>query len=1281
VGGEELTYRELDARGNRLARHLAGVGVGPESRVGVLLERGAEMVVAVLAVLKAGGACVPVDTSYPAERMALMLADAGARVLLSRSGLARPVDGSGLATILLDEAAGALASASSGPLASGATGDNLAYVFYTSGSTGRPKGVMMGHREIVQLAACMPDTMPIGPGDRVAQASNASFDAAVFEIWGALVNGAALVGIDREVLLSAPALAEALRRERVTHLYQTAALFGQHVRERVDVYAPLKQLVFGAEAVDVESVRRMLRDGRPGRVLHEYGPTEATVWCTLHPVEAVADDAATVSIGRPVPNARAFVLDPSLEPSPVGVPGELYVGGAGVVRGYLGRPSLTAERFVPDPFSPGPGARMYRTGDRVRWKADATLEFMGRLDEQVKIRGFRIEPGEIESALSALPGVREARVVVRHDAGAKRLVAYVAGEADADALRAHLRGRMPEYMVPAAFVVLDRLPLTPNGKLDRAALPAPELAAGEERYAPPRTTVEELLAGIWAELLRVERVGVSDGFFELGGHSLLAMRVVSRVREVFGVELPLRALFEGPTVAEVAARVEALRSGEAPADAPIVPVERTGPLPLSFGQERLWFIDRLRPGNASYNSAAALRQGGALDAPALERALAEVVRRHEVLRTTFPEVEGAPVQVVAPFTGFTLPVEDLSGLDPAEREAVASRRAGEEASRPFDLAAGPLVRATLLRLGPEGHVLLLCTHHVVTDGWSMGVLFRELGVLYEAYRDGRESPLAELPVQYADYAVWERARLDGRALERELEYWKARLGGAPALLELPTDRPRPAVASRSGASEGVELPAGLAEALQALARREGSTLYMVLLAGWKALLARYSGQDDVVVGTTIANRTRREVEALIGLFMNVLALRTDLSGDPSFRELLARVRRTALGAYDHQGAPFEKVVEAVRPERTLSHEPVFQVLFELNNAAPSGGAHLPAPSLQSVGAQVNAARYDLTFTLFEHGGGIGGRLQYATDLFDRETAVRLLEHYRALLASAAADPDRRLSALGLLGEGERALVVDEWNRTAREYPHVCIHELFEAQVRQSPDAVAVVFGGETLTYAELDARANRLAHHLRGRGVGTEDRVALCMERGFDLMAAFFGVLKAGAAYVPLDPAHPAGRLGWMLADSGARLLLTQSALAGRFPEGGPEAIFVDTLGDALSREPAERPESGVRPENLAYVYYTSGSTGRPKGVAMHHYGPANYFAWGREAYGAGQGRGAPVFSSMAVDLTLANFIPLFAGERVVLLPESQGVEALAEAIRGAAKRRPRRGGGRSASA
>ncbi|HYR08161.1 MAG TPA: condensation domain-containing protein, partial [Longimicrobium sp.] len=786
-------------------------------------------------------------------------------------------------------------------------------------------------------------------------------------------------------------------------------------------------------------------------------------------------------------------------------------------------------------------------------------------------------------ALRRSEGVADCVVVAREDApGETRLVAYVVGGVEADELREHLRRSLPEYMVPAAFVVLEALPLTPNGKLDRKALPAPELASAEEKYVAPRTPVEEVLAGIWAEVLRLERVGVTESFFEMGGHSLLATRVVSRVRELFAIELPLRALFEGPTVAELAGRVEEIRRADLPVLPPVVPTECTDAVPLSFAQERLWFLDRLEPGSTTYNIPAALRLTGALDEAALERSLGEIVRRHEALRTVFAEVDGSPVQVISPFGGFALPVEDLSPLAEADREAAVKSRAVEEARRLFDLAAGPLFRAALLRLGAEDHVLLLSMHHIVSDAWSMGVLLRELSALYEAYREGRESPLPELPVQYADYAVWQREQLAGEVLDRQLAYWKERLAGAPELLELPTDRPRPAVQTYRGATVPVEFSVELLERLQALGRSEGATLYMTLLSTFQVLLSRYSGSEDVVVGSPIAGRTRGEVEGLIGFFVNTLVLRADLSGDPSFRETLRRVREATLGAYEHQEVPFEKLVAELQPERSLSHSPLFQVSFTVQNAEGRGGA-LPGLEVSGAGAAMEIAKFDLSLTLTATPQGLRGGLNYSTDLFDRGTIERMLGHLARVLEQVAADADVRLSRLALTGPEERARVVEEWNRTERPYPRgVCVHELFEAQVRERPDAVALAWGDESLTYRELDARANRLANHLVRLGVGPDDRVGVLLERSAELIVSILAVLKAGGCYVPLDPGYPPERLRLMMDDSSVRVLLSRGELASLVPESGLDVVYLDQAADALASESVEAPRGGATAENLA---------------------------------------------------------------------------------------------------
>ncbi|MFL5383527.1 MAG: amino acid adenylation domain-containing protein, partial [Longimicrobiaceae bacterium] len=950
-----LDYRELNARANRLAHHLAALGVGRETRVALCLERGAALVTAMLAVLKAGGAYLPLEPSYPAERRAWVLADSGASVLVTAGGAWEGALPPAVAAVRLDADAEAIAARPDASPEVRPSGRDLAYVVYTSGSTGTPKGVGVEHGGLATLCAAYARDLRVTADARASQLISSGFDASVLEIWPFLAEGASLHVVPDALRLDPAALRRFVVEREITHAHMPPPIAGPQLETEWPRDGALRVMVTGGERLGGVPAPDL-----PFELIVGYGVTE----CTVASTSGRVDGARLSSIGRPAENSRVYLLDGALRPLPAGVRGEICLGGRQVARGYLGRPALTAERFVPDPFSPAPGARLYRTGDAARWRADGTLEFAGRLDGQVKIRGSRVEPGEIEAVLRRHPEVADCAVVAREDArGEGWLAAYVVGRATAVELRQHLRLALPESMVPAAFVALDALPLNAHGKVDRAALPAPDPAFAEDPYVAPRTQVETVLAGIWEEVLGTDPVGVEQNFFALGGHSLLAMRVVSRVCAVFGVELPLRALFEGPTVAQLGCAVEALRREELPPLPPVLRVERAEAPPLSFAQERLWFLDRLQPGGALYNVPLRLRLEGALDRGALERALGEIVRRHEVLRTTFAEADGAAVQVAAPFAGFSLPVQELSHLPPAEREAEVRRLVSDDAARPFDLAAGPLFRARLLRVDEEDHVLLGGMHHAVTDGWSMGVFFRELSALYGAFREGRGSPLPELAVQYADHAVWERERLRGDRLERQLSWWTERLSGAPALLELPLDHPRPAVATSRGAHERFHLPAGEQERLRVLARSEGVTLYMLLLGAFQLLLGRYAGSDDVVVGSTVAGRTRREVEPLIGLFMNTLVLRTDLSGDPSFREVLRRVREVTLGAFEHQELPFERLVSELRPERSLSHAPVFQVLFELHDGGAPDAGGLAGLRVGGVAAEGCTAKYDLAVAL------------------------------------------------------------------------------------------------------------------------------------------------------------------------------------------------------------------------------------------------------------------------------------------------------------------------------
>ncbi|HEX2207503.1 MAG TPA: amino acid adenylation domain-containing protein, partial [Longimicrobium sp.] len=1262
-GDLHLTYSELDARANQLAHHLADLGVGPEQRVGLLLERGPELIFSILAIVKAGGCYVPLDPSYPAERLDLMLTDSGIRVLVSRSGLTDALTAD-VRIVHINESADLLASMPVDAVRSGATPQTLAYINYTSGSTGRPKGVMVGHREVVQLVM-ETDFVQLRPGDRIAQASNPSFDALTFEMWGAWLNGATLVGIPRDVLLASGALRTLLREERITTLYQTTALLNQLTREQPDIFSTLREVLFGGQASDADRIRALIRNGKPRRLLHVYGPTETTAWCTYEDVTCVAPDALTVSVGKPIGNARIYVLDAALQPTPAGVPGEAYVGGGGVVRGYLDRPGLTAQRFVPDPFSAEPGARMYRTGDRMRWVGSAevdettpaltharthALEFIGRLDGQVKIRGFRIEPGEVESVLSAHEGVAEARVIVREDVpGEKQLVAYVVGEANAPELRAHLRQSLPEYMVPAAVVTIDRLPLTPNGKLDVRALPAPGFAA--EAYVEPRTELEAVLAEVWAPVLGMEKVGVTAGFFAMGGHSLLAMQTASRMRDALRMEVPLRLFFEAPTIEGLAERLTAMEpapgvlertarlyrrvaampddeveamlastgGGEGELDAArrqalhgrllrlegvdagaadaILPRGDDGPAPLSFAQERLLLIDRMQPGLSVYNVSTGLRIRGALGVDALRRALGEIVRRHEVLRTRLVMVDGAAVQVVSPAEVGIVDV-DLSDHDVEAREAELRAYARAQVELPFDLAVDAPIRASLLRLGDEDHALLLVIHHTAIDGWSLSPLYRELDALYTAFAAGEPSPLPDLPIQYADFAAWQRDRLRGAELERQVAWWKQRLAWLPELLEIPADRPRPAVKTYRGAVHRVELPRELADALHALSRREGATLFMTLLAGFQALLHRYTGEADFAVGTPVAGRTRPEVEGLIGLFVNTLVLRADVSGDPDFRALLRRVRETTLGAWAHQDAPFERLVEELQVGRSLGHNPLFQVVFQMQ-AAGDTRVSLGGLEIEHAGTHDGGAKFDLNWTLVETERGIEGSVEYSTDLFDAATIERMAEHFRALLTAAAADPAAPVSALPMLSADERAALA-AWGGAETPCPADSIDRVFADRAAETPDAVALETADEKITYAQLDARANRLARRLRTLGVEHGARVGVMLERSPALVEATLAALRAGAAYLPLDPQLPAERLAHVLADADPAVVVTTSALAERLPAHGGRTLRVDVDAD-LAAESAQPIESTAGPESVAYVMYTSGSTGTPRGVEVPH--------------------------------------------------------------------------------
>ncbi|HEX8161810.1 MAG TPA: amino acid adenylation domain-containing protein [Pyrinomonadaceae bacterium] len=1252
AGDERLTYEGLNARANRLARHLRASGVGPEARVGVCVGRGAEMVVALVAVLKAGGAYLPLDPAYPKQRLAFMLEDSGARFLLTEERLIDSLPRTTAHTIFLDRDRAEFAPRGADDLAPAARPQNLAYVIYTSGSTGVPKGVAIQHRSAAALLRWAHSAFDADDLGGVLASTSICFDLSVFELFVPLGCGGKVIVAENALELPA------LKARGEVRLLNTVPSAMAELSRIGAVPASVRVVNLAGEALSRQLVEQVYAQETIRRVWNLYGPSEDTTYSTGAVIEKGRTEKPT--IGRPLAGCETYVLDERLRPVPVGVTGELYVGGDGLARGYLNRPELTAERFVPHPFAREGGARLYRTGDLVRYLPDGHIDFLGRRDQQIKLRGFRIEPGEIEAELSRHAALREAVVVARkeRDDGDARLVAYVVAGAQPppapDDLRSFLRERLPEHMIPSAFVALDALPLTPNGKVDRRALPAPSREARGAVFAAPRTPVEMALASVWSELLKVEPVGAFDNFFELGGHSLLATQLVSRVRDEFKIELPLRRVFERPALCDLAASVgEEIEGQRAAPCAPIRRVERGGPLPLSFAQQRLWFIDQLEPGGPLYNMPAALRLAGRLDADALERALSEIVRRHEVLRTTFEVVGGEPAQIVHPARPHALPVVDLRDQPRADAEAELRRLAREEGRRPFDLRRGPLLRTALVRLGEDDHALLVTMHHIVSDGWSLGVMVEELKALYEAFVEGRPSPLPELEIQYADFAAWQRDRLAGAALEEQLAYWRRQLEGAPTVLKLPTDRPRPALQRHRGGRVAVALPGELAEALRALSRERGATLFMTLLAAWKALLSRHSGQDDLLVGTPIAGRNHAQTEPLVGFFVNTLVMRGDLSGDPTFAGLLARVREAALAAYAHQEVPFEKLVEELQPERDMSRAPLFQVMFVMQNA-PARALELPGLKLSRLEDAGEAAKFDLMLELEESGAGVTGFLGYDADLFDARTVGRMATRFRVLLEGVAANPERRLSALPLLGEEERRLL-SGWNETRADYERdACLHQLFEAQAAATPSRVAVAFGDQSLTYAELNARANRLARRLQALGVGPEVVVGICLARSVEMLVALVAVLKAGGAYLPLDPEDPEERLSFALGDAGARVLLCGPSVLPSLAERRPEIARVEVGGEAWAGLSESNPPSGVSADNLAYVIYTSGSTGRPKGVMIRHRSVINLArALGRAVYSR---YGGPLRVSLNAPLTfdasVKQLAQLISGHTLDIVPE-----------------------------
>ncbi len=1250
-GDERLTYGELDARANALAHKLKALDVGADVPVGVFLPRSTSMIVGLLAILKAGGAYVPLDPAYPEQRLAFMIEDTRMPVVLSHSSLSHGLP-QGITTLLLDEEN----QVSDQRLSTATRAEHLAYLIYTSGSTGLPKGVGITHRNASAFLHWCRENFSAAELSGVLASTSLSFDLSVFEIFAPLTCGGTVILVE-----NALSCADLAPTAEITLINTVPSAMKELVR--LKAVPPSVQVVnLAGEALSRNLVNQIYGETLTRRVLNLYGPTESTTYATYTVVENNSDEAVT--IGRPVANTQVYLLDRELRRVPVGVPGELHIAGAGLAGGYINRPDLTAERFIPNPFAEG--ERLYKTGDLARYRIDGQIGYLGRLDHQVKLHGYRMELGEIELALRQQPAIRDAVVVIREHANDNQLVAYlVVDENNAPGfaeLQAELRQKLPSYMVPALFVTLPALPLTPNGKIDRRALPEPQsVPLRTSEYVAPRTPEEEVVAGIWAGVLRVERVGVYDNFFVLGGHSLLATQVVSRLREAFHIPLPLRSIFEKPTVAGLAVEIANVRSGRDSTSTwkTIQPVSRDRNLPLSFAQERLWFLQHWladQETQPSYNLSLAPRFLGPLDVNALQRALSELVRRHEALRTIFPTVDGQAVQVILPPESISLSFLDLTHVRTDEREAELRSIVNHGSQQPFELDRGPMFRAELIELETEEHVLLLVMHHIVTDGWSMSVLVRELSVLYEAYSHELPSPLPELPVQYADFAAWQREWLQGDVLDQQVSYWRKQLAGAPAVLELPTDKPRPAIQTYRGWRQSFVLPPELMTALKELGHENGATLFMTLLSAVYVLLHRYSGQHDIVIGSPIANRNRAEIEGLIGFFINTLVLRTRVEGDESFRQVLDRVREVCLAAYAHQDVPFEKLVDELQPDRQLSHNPLFQVVFVFQSDIGGGEVRFGDLGLSALRVENRTAKFDLTFNLTDSPHGLAGTIEYNTDLFDDSTITRLIGHFETLLRSIVAEPEAKVRRLALMPAAE---VTEQLTASAQVEEFEVGDSLaswFEEVAARRDEAVAVVYGdehlSEQLSYRELNEEANRLAHYLRKRGVGPEQLVGVYLERSARMVVSLLGIIKAGGAYVPIDLEYPPERVNYMLADAGVKVVVSETGVAERLSEWAGEVVRIDADWGRIKEESGANPAPANSSENVAYVIYTSGTTGKPKGTLVTHGNVQRLLQSTAGWYGFGADDVWTLFHSYGFDFSVWEMWgALLSGGRLVVVP------------------------------
>jgi len=1287
-GGDRLTYGGLNARANRLAYWLRDRGFGRDDLAALFANRGLDMVCAILAVLKAGGAYVPLDPAYPDARLRTQLEACRAKVFLTHGHLAArslelaaAVDPTPTVFCLDGLGGGDVPQAPEGTVGPAALSGlaaedprpvngprDLANVFFTSGSTGVPKGAMVDHGGMLNHLWAKIQVLEMSEGSVIVQNASHCFDISVWQYLAPLMVGGRVVIYDDETVGDPAALLQCVQRDEVTVLELVPTLLDLVVQaaaalEPAERALPrLEYLVSTGEALPVPLCRRWLELYPRAAVVNAYGATECSD-DTTHEVirEAPPPDQTYMSVGTPIPGFHIYILDRWLRPLPAGCRGEIYFSGVGVGRGYLGDPEKTALTFLPNPFEDRLGDRLYRTGDLGRHLPDGRIVFLGRVDQQVKVRGHRIELGEIEAALLRAAGVKQAVAVVRPDSrGQSRILAYVtpAAAVEVAGVRESLKQWLPDYMLPEQIIALEALPLNRNGKVDRKALPEPGAERRGGEVLLPRTEMETTLADLWEQVLEVSPVGIDDNFFDLGGHSLKTIQVRARIKERLGIDITLKALFDHQTIRELAPVIEELRSQGGPGARQTIPRQpRADHYPMSHAQRRLWFLHQLEPHNCAYNMPVAFELQGPFRPDLVHRVVQVIVDRHAALRTTFGLVDGRPVQRVAAHLELDCPVHDLTALSPEAQEREVERRVRRETGTSFDLEAGPLIRLQVLRLEPERHALLLSMHHIISDAWSWQVFGREFAALYQALLQGEAADLPALSVQYVDYAQWQNRRLEDGALAADERYWLERLGGRLPVLELPTDRPRPAVQTFAGGSEWLRLDPGLPGRLHHLSREQGVTLFMLLLAAGAVFLSRHSGQEDIIVGTPVANRSQVELEDLIGFFVNTLALRLDLGGDPGFLELLRRVRQEALEAYAHQEYPFDQLVERLNPARDLSRSPVFSVMFQVDAATPD--LSLEGLTLRQLDTGQYAAAFDLTISFTDTPQGLECRLTYNTDLFQRRTIRRWLEHLRTLLEGIAADPGLRVSELPLLTDVQRRRVLVEWNDTAAAYPRDrCVHHLIEAQTQRTPQAIAVSAAGERLTYAELNRRANRLAHCLRRSGVRPGVVVGVCLDRSVDLVAGLLAVLKAGGAYLPLDPTYPQARLQYMLQDAAVSLVLTRPAAGRVLPAAGACVLDLDQAAEAIAAESGENPAGGAGPDDLAYIIHTSGSTGRPKGVEVPHRAMVNFLVSLARQPGLEDGDTLVAVTAVSFDIAVLElFLPLTVGARLVVASQEQAAD------------------------